>query len=299
MVGLLTENVPCGILTTMEFVYNGNSLKSGVYHIRNKINGRRYFGSAKRFKSRWKSHERSLNQGIHHNKFLQSDFNKCGSEAFVFEVLQVVDGEQTERLLIEQRYLDQFCGDITICYNFSKLASSTHPKNPEEVSLRKSESMKKAWQNPEHRKNVSEKCSVAAKKQWECEETRQRMIASVTKASEHLKGVSWGSHSEETKRKISESHKGLSEPYKGRKLSDEQRTSYAARLLSYSESETRKTALRKALCKKLIATSETECLEFDSIVEAAACLELSRSTIRHCLRKGTKAKKQWLFRFVD
>lgn len=287
----------------MEAIYNGNSLKSGVYQIRNLVNDKLYVGSAKEFKNRYKTHLNSLAKGTHYNKHLQASFNKYGTDAFVFEILELTEGTLEERRLCEQKHIDRLVveGRWANTFNCAKqtilVEGSSFSKAPDETRKKHSESSKAMWKNQEHRKNVSEKCSAAAKKQWECEETRERMIASVTKASEHLKGKSWGNHTEETKRKISESHKGLSEPYKGRKLSDEQRTSYAARLLSYSE--TRKAALRKVLCKKLTATSETECLEFDSIVEAAACLELSRSTIRHCLRKGTKAKKQWLFRLAD
>ena len=85
----------------MEFKYEGNSLKSGVYKITNTANGRVYYGSAKEFKRRWKGHEYSLRSGKHSNRFLLADYNKCGTDAFVFEVLEIVDGTKEERLLKE------------------------------------------------------------------------------------------------------------------------------------------------------------------------------------------------------
>ena len=80
----------------MEYKYEGYSFKSGIYKIINKFNGRIYIGSAKRFIERWKSHTSSLRTQKHSNKFLQADFNKCGEDAFVFEVVEVTDGKTKE-----------------------------------------------------------------------------------------------------------------------------------------------------------------------------------------------------------
>ena len=99
---------------------------AGVYRFTNILNGRTYYGSAKEFKVRWKGHEKSLLAKKHSNKFLQSDFNKCGSEAFVFEVLEVVDGTKEDRLAREQIYLDMYHDNTRQCYNIRKLATSTH-----------------------------------------------------------------------------------------------------------------------------------------------------------------------------
>jgi len=92
----------------MKFIYKGNSRKSGVYKIINAQNGRIYIGSAKRFGERGMGHFRSLKKNKHPNKFLQYDFNKCGEEVFEFHILEVVGGKQKERLLVEQKYLDQY-----------------------------------------------------------------------------------------------------------------------------------------------------------------------------------------------
>ena len=44
----------------MEYKFEGHSLKSGVYRLTNKNNGKVYIGSAKRFKERWSQHTASL-----------------------------------------------------------------------------------------------------------------------------------------------------------------------------------------------------------------------------------------------
>jgi len=101
-------------------VYNGNSNKSGVYKIVNITNGRLYVGSAKEFKRRYKGHLKSLCKGTHHNKFLQNDFNKCGSDAFEFHVLEVVAGSKLNRTKKEQVYINEQLDNWENCYNFQK-----------------------------------------------------------------------------------------------------------------------------------------------------------------------------------
>jgi group I intron endonuclease len=126
----------------MKFIYNekGNSRKSGVYKIINTKNGRIYIGSAKEFKRRGKQHLHSLKNNIHRNQFLQSDFNKCGEDAFEFHVLEVVEGKQKARLIVEQKYLDKHFDNQKKCYNFTKSTKATgrscYSKDPQ-ITLEK------------------------------------------------------------------------------------------------------------------------------------------------------------------
>lgn len=101
----------------MELKFNGHANKAGVYVIRNMVNERVYYGSSNSFKDRAHSHRNSLVSGKHQNQFLQADFNKCGSEVFVFEVVEVVDGTKEERLAREQVFLDTNFDDCKQCYN--------------------------------------------------------------------------------------------------------------------------------------------------------------------------------------
>lgn len=157
----------------MEYKYEGNSLKSGIYKITNKLNGRIYIGSAKRFKERWSQHTQSLKRGKHSNKFLQADFNKSGEGAFVFEVIEVTEGKcKEERLLIEEGYLKQYYDKGNKCYNLTKIAHGGFEKAKDELAAKKrrsdalkkrhadpiykakqSERMKELWQQPEYREN--------------------------------------------------------------------------------------------------------------------------------------------------
>lgn len=108
----------------MEFIYGGLSKSGGLYKITNKINGRTYYGSTKCFQVRWSRHATSIKHGKHSNKFLQADFNKCGTDAFIFEVLEVVEGTREDRLLKEEVYLKQYFDNGKQCYNLCDRAIS-------------------------------------------------------------------------------------------------------------------------------------------------------------------------------
>lgn len=64
--------------------------KRCVYLIRNLVNGRIYVGSTINFPQRKWRHLYDLKKGKHCSRFMQRDFNKCGGDAFVIEVLEVV-----------------------------------------------------------------------------------------------------------------------------------------------------------------------------------------------------------------
>lgn len=154
----------------MEYKYDGHSLKSGIYKITNRLNGRIYIGSAKEFKVRWKSHTSSLRKQRHSNKFLQADFNKCGEEAFVFEVIEVTEGKtKEERLLLEETYIQQYYDKGKACYNISTKAVSPEGcgfKNAEETRKKHSESSKRFWAeaSEEQKKLLASKVSDSRRK---------------------------------------------------------------------------------------------------------------------------------------
>lgn len=61
---------------------------SGVYLIRNTVNGRLYVGSSVNLYERHNRHFNELRKTIHRNSRLQSDFNLHGCSAFIFEELE-------------------------------------------------------------------------------------------------------------------------------------------------------------------------------------------------------------------
>lgn len=139
----------------MEFKYEGNALKSGIYKITNSISGRVYIGSAKRFKERWGAHAAALRACRHQNKFLQSDFDKCfkqvGDDKFmVFEVLEMTDGAKKERLMVEEKFLLDHFDNCRQCYNMTVRAVSPDGsvrKNTEKTKQKRSSSAKQLWKD--------------------------------------------------------------------------------------------------------------------------------------------------------
>lgn len=157
----------------MEYKFEGNSLKSGIYKITNKINCRIYIGSAKEFKNRWKQHAASLKANRHNNRFLQADYNKCGADAFVFEIIETTEGDKNERLLIEERYIKEYYDNGKDCYNLCNKAISREgykAKLPEETKKRISAASKKNWEDPQYR----EKREKALKEALSDPEVRER-----------------------------------------------------------------------------------------------------------------------------
>jgi len=198
----------------MKFIYNGHAKTGGIYQIRNFINGRIYIGSSNRFKSRAYQHKSELEKGIHKNKFMQNDFNKCGTEAFVFEVLEVIT-EKENRKNVEQTYIDKFFDNCNNCYNivktvypdptfFSKtpeetiakrILSNTGKKRSTETCQRISESLKGRFHSEETKKKISlagsgrsvsqetrEKLSEIGKQRIVSQETKQKISKSNSKS---------------------------------------------------------------------------------------------------------------------
>jgi group I intron endonuclease len=91
---------------------------SGIYQIRNLLNGKTYIGSAKSFRVRWAKHLGDLRRGVHHSAYLQRSWIKYGAEAFIFEVIQVC--EAAELVANEQRWMDEKKPE----YNVSPMAGN-------------------------------------------------------------------------------------------------------------------------------------------------------------------------------
>lgn len=119
-------NISLGMVTlvAVKKKYNGKSKSGGVYQISNLVNGKIYIGSCKCFQVRASQHKSTLYNGKHHNKHLQASWDKHGADAFLFEVVEVIDGDQKSRIAREQFYIDQWLESWETCYNFKKRACS-------------------------------------------------------------------------------------------------------------------------------------------------------------------------------
>lgn len=63
----------------------------GVYSIQNKHNGKRYVGCSTNIQNRWKNHKYMLKNGKHENSHLQGAYDKYGSDAFEYSILERCD----------------------------------------------------------------------------------------------------------------------------------------------------------------------------------------------------------------
>ena len=164
-----------------------------VYKIINKINDKKYIGSTKDKKKRWKEHRRKLRKGCHENIYLQRSWDKYGSINFEFSVVEKVD-KSSNLIEREQYYMDEFESE----YNIVPKADGSEMSEDTRAKISESKKGEKHPLYGEHRS----------------EETKRRI-------GEGNKGKEL---SKKTKRKISENHadmSGKNNPFYGKTHSQE------------------------------------------------------------------------------
>ncbi len=175
----------------------------GIYKIECLINGKVYIGQAFNIKHRWVEHRSSLNQGKHHSYHLQRAWNKYGSNAFKFEILEELPEDPDLLYQRELYWMDKYQSlDRRYGFNISK-GFNTYFTLPEK---RKKEIIEKIrWalsgeRNPNYGKKISE------------EQRRKLSLSKKGKPSPN-RGKSVP---EEVRKKISESLKGEKNPLYGK-----------------------------------------------------------------------------------
>lgn len=190
---------------------------SGVYTITCTANGRVYVGSSVDTKRRLYIHSWGLRNGTHHNKHLESAWNKYGESAFEFCVVEVVT--DPSRLIEREQYWMDKINSGQNGFNHRLVAESNLgiklPPHSEEAKRKISE----AHLGFKHSEETKRKISNArrGKKHPHSEETRRKF-------SEVQRGKKRNPLSEEHKRKLSDALRGrvFSEEHK-RKISEAQR----------------------------------------------------------------------------
>jgi len=113
-------------------------MQTGVYQIKNKVNGKKYIGSTSiSFNKRWVSHICDLNKNRHRSDILQKAYNKYGKDNFDFNILQFCPPDLCIKK--EQWFIDWVNPEYNIC----KIANSTLGyRHTDEAKLKMSNSLK-------------------------------------------------------------------------------------------------------------------------------------------------------------
>lgn len=158
---------------------------SGIYRIRNITTNDVYIGSTTRFSKRWRAHYVDLVRGTHHSKYLQRVWNKYGSHNLKYEILLLC--EPKDLLFYEQLMLDLY----KPVYNSQIVAGSNLGiKQSKETIEKRIAKTRLIPRTPEWCANISK--GNKGKKL----------------SPEHIQKLKDRKVSDETRKKLSESHKG-------------------------------------------------------------------------------------------
>ena len=173
-------------------------VSSGVYQIRNQMNGKRYIGGSECLQRRKKEHLGDLRRRQHYNSHLQRAFDKYGESAFVFSILEYVE-DVSQLILREQHYLDALNPEYNMALVAGSPMTGRHHTQGTRVRMSAAQSGK---HNPNYGMRLSDehirKISKAGAGRHHSKKTRMKI-------SEALTGRH---HGERTKQKISESLMG-------------------------------------------------------------------------------------------
>jgi len=184
---------------------------SGVYEIRNIVNGHRYIGSSVNIYKRWREHEKSLLNNKHHSIYLQRAYNLYGKESMSFSIIEECCSDNL--IKIEQFYMDTSHPE----YNIYPIAgSSLGVKQSDETKRKVSAAGKGRVFTEEHKQKIS----LSNKGKIVSEQTRKKI-------GEKSKGRFFSKASRE---KMSMSGK-MREHKKGYTLSKERKLEISASLI--------------------------------------------------------------------
>ena len=129
-------------------------LKSGIYKILNKVNGKFYIGSSYNLVRRNGDHFYKLNKGSHANKHLQAAYDKYCSSSFEFIILEFC--EATVLIEREQHWINiTDCINPKIGYNKRKIADSNFGiKASDETRAKLSASQKGIPKSEDHKEKL-------------------------------------------------------------------------------------------------------------------------------------------------
>ena len=206
-------------------------MKAYIYKIENKANGKFYIGSTKKQDPyrRWGEHISELSCNKHYNKPLQNSWNKYGKEKFEFSIMEeFIFPENYSSDYIHEYILDRELYHINTLSPHYNICRETRggkigrilskeekeKKKTERIGFKHSpESIQKIKEararqviTEEHKKNISKK--LKGRIGIKGRKLSKEHIEAIIKARKNIATERGYYHSEETKKKISESQKG-------------------------------------------------------------------------------------------
>lgn len=165
---------------------------AGIYRIVNIVSGKEYIGQAENLQKRYREHTNDLAASRHRNSHLQRSYNHHGSDAFRFEIVELVS-DLRDLDVREQHYIDSL--DPARRFNICLLARSSRGVKRSEATIAK---------------------------------MRGRIVSAATRAK--LRAAQLGrQHSTESRAKMSATHKGRTTWNRGVPTSAEVKEKIAAK----------------------------------------------------------------------
>lgn len=164
--------------------------KSGIYQIRNLVNGKIYVGSAVNLRKRMYNHLNNLKHNKHCNIKLQNAYNKYGENNLVFEIIELVPDK--EQLLDQEQYYIDTLNTVNEGYNICPTAGN-------QLGLKHTLETKIKMRNAKLGKPSNRKGGVLSN------ETKLKISQAKKGQPSHMKGKH---HTDEAKQKNREAHLG-------------------------------------------------------------------------------------------
>lgn len=263
-------------------------MESGIYKIVNTTNGKCYVGSAKNFTKRWARHFKDLRNGAHSSIKLQRSYDKHGESVFIPQIIELVEYEKTQIIEREDYWISQLDSKAN-GYNIADASfgdNLSHHPNRTEIIKKISNSINDNISNmTQHERN--KKFGQPGKLngmfgRTHTEETK-RLLSEINIGNSHRLGKKLAN--EDTRAKLSEIAKlrvGELNPFHGHTHSDE-----AKAKMSESAKGRRNTSCHKAI---VVNGVEYACLK-----DATVATGIKPTTIWHrCRSENKKFKDTYL-----
>lgn len=271
----------------MLIFYNGNSLKSGIYEIRNRHSGRSYIGQAKEFKNRWnRGYKLFLQKNKCHNLFLQNDYNKSKKELdhddfLEFHIIEIIEDSTSEyRSEREEYWIKQAIAEYgrNRVYNVKETSMAfTHEMRQRQSLLRKNKTYKEIYGL--RAEEIAKKISKSNMGKIVSEEHRKKLRDNA-KTNPNYGGKN-KPVSEERRRKISEAHK-------------------LNKINGFKRKKNRPTTrILKKYKTNLISPTGEIVLEIHDIAQFCKVNELSVAGIKFLINGERKSHKGWKLNIVE